>query len=250
MIKKLIFGIFIFLSFALLSFYFLNTSKKFQEKTLGTKQEIEFRKIVGFNDVYNFDYIIVDSNRVFLYPNENKLSGSEVEDKFGCSYLINGGFYDPYFKPIGLLISEGKEISPWQKNRLFNAVFSINRFDTARITREVPQDPLRVALQSGPLVFENGRKIAIKSSAVFERRVVVGVTGENKPVFLVFWSQDNFLKGPSLEEVPYLIEEINKGFDLNIADAVNLDGGTASFFYNYNLKLGEVKPVANFFCIR
>ncbi len=248
MFKKLILGTAVFLFFVFSSFYFLLREKP-EEKTLGIKQEIESKKVNGFGDVYNFDYIITDSERVFLYFNYEKLSGSAIKDKYGCNYLVSGGFYDSNFKPIGLLISQGKEISPWQENRLFNAVFSINLLDIARITQEVPKDPLRVALQSGPLIFENGGKIALRSSAVFERRVVLGITGENRPVFLVFWSQNNFLKGPMLEELPFLIEEINEIFGLNIADAMNLDGGTASFFYGDSLVLGEVSTVGSFFCI-
>lgn len=240
----------------LLGFVFLDFSSFFigkiksHNRTLGIKKEIEFKKVAGFENIYNFDYVIVNPSRVFLYLNDDKISGSKIKEEFDCIYLVNGGFYDSEFRPIGLFVSEGKEMSPWQKNRLFNAVFSINFFDTARITRDVPRDPLRVALQAGPLVFENGEKVVIKSSASFERRVIVGVTGDNQPVFLVFWSQDNFLRGPLLEELPYLIEEINKNFDLNIADAINLDGGSASAFYGDSLALGETSLLRSFFCLR
>ncbi len=249
MIKRLILAALFFLVFLFLISGFLIKNKP-EEKTLGIKQEFYNKQVRGFDNVYNFDYVIADSEKVFLYFNSERLPGNVIKDRFGCSYLISGGFYDPNFKPIGLLISEGREVSSWQKNQLFNGIFSINHFDTARITREVPQDSLRVALQAGPLVFENGKRVIYKSSVVFERRIVLGVTGENKPIFLAFWSQENFLKGPTLEEISYLIEKINREFGLNIADAMNLDGGTASFFFGNELVLGEVNLVASFFCVK
>lgn len=249
MIRKIVFLSILFLSIVCFSWYILDY-KDSVERTLGVKQEAGLKRVSGFENFYNFDYLIGSSDKVFLYTNLENLSGKELKDKYNCSYLVNGGFYDHDFKPIGFLLSEGEVLSPWQKNRLFNGVFSVNRIGTARITRVVPDDPLRLALQSGPVVFENGAKVYLKSSIAFERRVLVGVTGDNTPVFLVFWSEKNFFGGPALEELPYLIEKINKDFNLNIADALNLDGGTASVFYGDAINLSEASKINSFFCIR
>jgi len=153
------------------------------------------------------------------------------------------------FRPLGLLVIDHKQISLWRESDLFNGLFSVNDFDTPRITREVPADPLRIAIQSGPLLYENGAKVLIKSSRDFSRRVVVAVTGENKPVFFVFYDETNFLEGPTLEELPDLIDRINQNYSLGIADALNLDGGTASLFFSNRINLNEVAKVGSVFCI-
>lgn len=250
MIRKVTFLFVFFLLSIVLVFYFFKKEGNPTEKTLGIKQEIVFKKVRGFENIYNFDYLVVSPDRVFLYSNLDGLSGKELKSKYDCVYLVSGGFYNLDFKPIGLLLSENEELSSWQKNRLLNGIFSINKLGTPRITRFVPQDPLRLALQAGPLVFENGTRVSLKSSVAFERRVVVGVTGDNNPVFLVFWSENNSFGGPALEELPYLIEAANESFDLNIADALNLDGGTASIFYGESVNLTEANKVGSFFCVR
>jgi uncharacterized protein YigE (DUF2233 family) len=227
-----------------------NLIKTEETKTLGAREENKTSQLIEIQGTsYYFDYFEADPNKLFLFANFEK--GEKAEDskaRFNCRNLANGGFYDEKFRPIGLFISEYKEISSWQKNRLFNGVFSINMFGTSRITREPPRDPLRIAVQSGPLVFENGGKVTFRSSRDYSRRVVVAVTSENKPLFIVFYSPSNFLEGPKLDELPLLIEKINSSSYLSIADALNLDGGTASAFYSDNFGLGEVSKVGSFFC--
>jgi len=80
--------------------------------------------------------------------------------------------------------------------------------------------------------------------------VVVAVSGENKPFFFVFYDETNFLDGPTLEELPDLINKINQDYSLGIADALNLDGGTASLFFSGRINLNEAAKVGSVFCIR
>jgi uncharacterized protein YigE (DUF2233 family) len=255
--KLLLFLGFVFIFsfvFYLKGFYFIKNKNTLPvgEKTLGAKEEsVSFLTVKAPSGDYNFDYFEADSRRLFLFSNFDEGEKTDfIKEKFECKYLSSAGFYNEDFKPIGLFISEYQENSSWGKNNIFNAIFSINDFDTPRITRNLPSDRLRLALQSGPIVFENGSKVIFKSSASFERRVVLGVTGDNKPIFFVFWSFDNFFKGPSLEDLPHIIEYINNNFNLNIADAINLDGGTASSFYGPHVILKEVSKVGGFFCLK
>lgn len=223
-----------------------------ETKTLGVKEENGVLQLIEIPNVsYYFDYFEADPDKLFLFGNFEKGERTEnLKSEFNCRNLTNGGFYDDKFRPIGLFISEYEEVSPWQKNQLFNGVFSINTFGTPRITRERPRDSLRLALQSGPLVFENGSKVVFKSSLDHSRRVVVAVTGENKPLFLVFYSIKNFIEGPTLDELPVLIEKINADLKLGIADALNLDGGTASAFYSERISLTELVKIGSVLCVK
>lgn len=81
------------------------------------------------------------------------------------------------------------------------------------------------------------------------RRVVAGVTGENKLIFLVFYDNNQYYSGPYLNDLPDLVDKTGKSLDLNIADAINLDGGSASAFISDDIKLTELTPVGSFFCI-
>ncbi|BCX14940.1 MAG: hypothetical protein KatS3mg088_623 [Patescibacteria group bacterium] len=257
---KKVYFLFLLLLFAFTALYFGNKvffkspvvgNDDKEDKILGLKEESPALKVKIDSSEYFFDYFLADPEKLFLFPNfSSGDKGEYLKEKFSCKNVINGGFYDENFRPIGLFISEYGEISPWRKNQLFNGIFSVNIFDTPRITREKPRDSLRIAVQSGPLLFENGSVVNIRSNYNHERRVVVAVTGENKVVFLVFWGINNLLEGPTLEELPALIEKITNDFNLGIADAINLDGGTASLFYSDKTTLSEISKVGSIFCTR
>ena len=128
---------------------------------------------------------------------------------------------------------------------------SVNELGTPRITREVPEDPLVNAVQTGPVVFENGAvtKLSfVRDSA--SRRVIAAVSGENELIFMVFYTQDSAFSGPLLAELPEGVAKLNVEENLGIADAINLDGGSASAFAIPGFSLTEASPVGSFFCAR
>jgi len=189
---------------------------------------------------------------ITLIPNfAEKETARNIFEKGSCKALISGGFYTPEGSPTGLFISEGNQIKKYVSSSLTNTVYSINDFATPRITREVPRDHLRVGLQAGPLLIENS---FIQNLSLIRdeeaRRIVVGVTGENETVFLVFYNPESTFTGPTLDSLPDVLESFQEKSGVEIADAMNLDGGTASAFYSSEVRLPEASPVGSFFCIR
>lgn len=176
---------------------------------------------------------------------------SDLFRDFHCQFLVSGGFYTKDNQPIGLFLSERQTLSPFVPNSLFNAVFSVNLFDTPRITRTSPQDPLRLALQSGPLLIENASLLTF--SLVNDkpaRRIIVAVDGTNIVYFIVIYDPVAAFSGPRLASLPAVLETFQQQSGLLLADALNLDGGTACAFYSDSLKLSEASPVGSFFCLK
>lgn len=178
-----------------------------------------------------------------------KQSAVDVFEFEQCKVLTSAGFYTKDNKPVGLFISDGETIRKFSKNSLANGILSINYFGIPRITSSLPQDPLRIALQAGPVLVDNAevQKLTLSNDSE-DRRVIAGVTGENKLVFIAFYDPKSVYLGPKLVDMPQAISEFEKKTKIELADAINLDGGTASTFYTGDYKLSEVQNVGAFFC--
>lgn len=212
----------------------------------GIEIETGGRKFLAF-------YLSVpDASDITLIPNfDQAKTASDLFDSQKCGAVVSGGFYTPGGSPTGLFVSEGETLKKYTSSSLLNGLYSINDFETPRISKGVPRDHLRVALQAGPVLIENSFTQNLNLIRDEEaRRVVVGVTGENKTVFIVFYNPESAFMGPKLDDMPEALELFGEKTGIGLADAMNLDGGTASAFYTPEVKLPEVTPVGNFFCVK
>lgn len=194
---------------------------------------------------------ITNSEGITLFPNFNrKLTAEEAFNTNGCKSLVSGGFYTKEGKPVGLFVSNYNLLQKEKTSSLFNGVFSINDFNTPRISRKAPRDKLRLALQTGPLIVENSfqKSLSIKNDKP-ARRLVAAITGDNQVIFLIIYKADSVFSGPYLSELPDLTKLLEESLNFGIADAINLDGGTASAFYAEGLKIPELSPIGSYFCL-
>lgn len=116
---------------------------------------------------------------------------------------MNGGIYDKAYAPLGLYIEKGRQLTPLNRasgggnffirpGEVFylrgqNAgIVSINKF------RASPA--IRYAVQSGPMLIENGKiNWRLKPSASSRKlRNGVGITGDGKVVFMLSARETNF----------------------------------------------------------
>lgn len=203
-------------------------------------------------------YKISDPFNLNLISNlEAKKDASDYFDEKGCIFLSSGGFYTKDSSPTGLFVSDGVTARKYTPNSLLNGVVSVNYIGTPRITRQTPSDPLRIALQSGPLLKENAEFQTLKIKNDKEaRRVVAATTGYNELYFIVFYDKNSAYIGPYLADMPEVLKTFETESGIEFADALNLDGGSASAFYvkgeNENktdqFSLSEISPVGSFFC--
>ncbi|QQS38476.1 phosphodiester glycosidase family protein [Candidatus Woesebacteria bacterium] len=228
----------------------LSTSEVLGEPS--TRVSFEKHKISFNGESYEVALINgVNPDETGLFSNlEEPESAINIIEENNCSALVNAGFYTTNNQPIGQFVSNYKTIKNTTQSELFNGYFSINDFGTPRITQNVPSDNLRLSVQSGPLLIVNDefQKLSIRNDKN-ARRIVVAVTGENDIVFIAIYDAFSKLLGPKLADLPVVLTEIENTSLYDFADALNLDGGSASAFYIDNFKLPESSPIGSYFCI-
>ena len=118
--------------------------------------------------------------RVFDQPAEPRRTVAEVMQTEGAIAGVNGGYFDPEYGLVGLLVSRGKTIAPLRKARLLSGVMviSADRLQLLR-TGEVPAKRNWVeARQCGPFLVDRGRPVAGLNDTRKARRTFVAVDGK------------------------------------------------------------------------
>ena len=78
--------------------------------------------------------------------------------------------------------------------------------------------------------------------------MVVGITKKGETIFLVLYDPENTWSGPKLADTPGVLSGVIER--LQLTDALNLDGGSASAFIRGDLSLEELTSVGSFFCVK
>ncbi len=232
----------------------INKTLSAEQENIDVKLQNSEENIIKLSEEdFSYQYKIIDNtDKLILKSNlEDKLTSTEIYVKYNCSFLINGGFYSEDYKNLGLFTSDYKTLNKQVQSSLFNGFLTINDFETPRISSNLPKDQLRIALQTGPMIMENTYTFDIKTqNEKSSRRMIAAVNGDNKLIFLTVYKKDSVFIGPKLSDLDEAIVEINKVENLNIADSVNLDGGSASAFIDKDTNLREISTIGSFFCLQ
>jgi len=135
---------------------------------------------------------------------------------------INGGFFTPDNKPLGLLIIDGKQISNFSRSYLLTGLILINKAgDVAIIKRGTKYSAVNNVIQTGPfLIFNN--KLEVKKQGKVDRRTVLVLTDKND--LLVISSSET-----TLFDLATILMQHPEAFNSKkIKVAINLDGGTST----------------------
>lgn len=199
---------------------------------------------------YTYDLISLAGKRVALYPNhDTKLSSSELVAKYGCESATSGSFYGLDDRPIGLFISEGRQIQSESSSDLF--IGFLSSVDDQRIVIG-RRAPTRVAwaLQSGPIVWDGGpTSIRLKSDKT-ARRIVAAVDTSGRGYLMVLHTAQSIHDGPLLTELGQLVADIGDREKITFDTALNLDGGFHSFFIHADTRLHALATPGSVICVR
>ncbi len=156
---------------------------------------------------------------------------------------VNGGFFSPQFKPLGLRIKNGvminklKRTSWWgvfyiRKNRAY--ILSPRQF---RYNKQIT-----FAVQGGPRLLVNGRIPPLKGGVA--ERTALGITKKGKVVLLV--TENSPLTTTQLAKI--MRQSINAG-GFGCVNALNLDGGSSSQLYarigNFRVNVPNFKAITD-----
>jgi len=198
-----------------------------------------------------YAFVSVDPKNLTLIPNfDEKKTSSELMQEHSCVSGVNGGFYDANNRPLGLFMSDGVTLREKSENALINGFVGVTNQNMTFISNEIGPD-MRFIMQTGPFLLSNGlpHTLAIKNDE-HARRLIVAQSTDGDFIFIALYDPDNTFNGPLLGDLPLFISEINRIELLNITEAINLDGGSASAFYNGDTTLSELTSIGSFFCVQ
>jgi len=177
-----------------------------------------------------------DDNLAAIMRRENCLAG------------VNGGYFDPDDKPVGLLISDGNVIAPLRKARLLSGVMVVSngRIQLLRVAEYSSKRKATAALQCGPFLVDRGQPVPGLNDTRSARRTFIVTGGSDR-------SAVGFCSDVTLAELGKILATPGLAPELKVQRALNLDGGSSSAFWfggeRGPFSISEQKGVRNFVAV-
>jgi uncharacterized protein YigE (DUF2233 family) len=135
----------------------------------------------------------------------------------------NGGYFHKNFTPVGLAVSKGKIVHPFERARLLSGVLAVRRghIELVRAGRFKPGKDVEEALQGGPWLVEKGAPVPGLNDERLARRTIVTHDGRGH------WSLVAISPVTLAEAARILCVKGITG-SRTIANALNLDGGSST----------------------
>ena len=186
--------------------------------------------------------------RVIDQPSEPRVDLEEVVSRGNFLAVVNGGYFDPDYRPIGLLIVDGTMIAPLQKARLLSGVLSASakKVQISRVAEFSMAQKPDAAVECGPMIVDLGKSVRGLESTRAARRTFAAVGAGDKAAL-------GFCSDVTLADLSSILAAISIP-DFKIQRALNLDGGSSSAFWfkranGSAFSIAEQKPVRDFVAI-
>lgn len=167
------------------------------------------------------------------------LSAKEMVEHTGGLLAINASFFDSFYKPLGLVVQDGKLANPLRPVSWW-AVFAVDKNHLPRVVRSKDfqlSAEVELAVQVGPRLVEEGRPIVTKNNV--SKKSFVAVTYHHEVILGV--TEEGIIDSNDLSKI--LAEEIK------VRQALNLDGGGSTQLYarfnSYEKEVPGFTAVAN-----
>jgi exopolysaccharide biosynthesis protein len=182
--------------------------------------------------------------RVIDNPGGESLSAIMKREKCVCS--VNGGYFDPEFKPIGLRIGDGKTFSPLRRARMITGILmqSDRGIDVIRVGEFSHAKKITAAIQSGPFLVEASKHVRGLNDSQRARRTFAGIADSDRALL-------GICSDVSLAELANILATVPVVEKSKIRRAMNLDGGSSSAFWfarenGSAFSIAGQKPVRDF----
>ncbi len=138
----------------------------------------------------------------------------------GGVVAVNGGYFDPQLKPLGLLVSQGRELS--RLRRVDHGVFYLASGVPGLVHARDWHPPagLEFAVECGPRLVVDGKPLTFKPG--FARRVAIGHDAAGRVLLAVTEAE------LSLAEFAERLAQSESRGGPGIVSALNLDGGSST----------------------
>jgi uncharacterized protein YigE (DUF2233 family) len=170
---------------------------------------------------------------------QEKVTAKEIVSKTGGLVAVNAGFFDPVFKSMGLIVKDGNILNPVRPVSWWG-VFSFDKNAGANVTRaeEFQVKPsVEMAIQAGPRLLDDGKPLPLKKND--SQKTFLGITPEGE---IIVGTTD--LCAVDATDLANILQK-----ELQLKDALNLDGGSSTQLYakvgSYEKEIPGVTAVAN-----
>lgn len=186
--------------------------------------------------------------RIIDQPSEPRSALAQIMEQHSWLAGVNGGYFDPDYAPIGLLVSDGRVIAPLRKARLLSGILSVvnGRVRLQRVSEFSRKSKITAAVQCGPFLIDRSRAVTGLDDSRPARRTFVAI-GMTHQAALGYCSAVSLAQLGQILASPALVR------DLKIERALNLDGGSSSAFWFANegkpFSIPEQKTVRDFVAI-
>lgn len=182
--------------------------------------------------------------RIVDSPEPGLTSLASVLEKRHAVAGVNGGYFEPDFTPVGLVVAGGKTLRAFKQARLLAGIVAVSPNGTLSISRSARFDPkpgaYRDALQCGPMLVEHSAPVSGLNSVKIARRTAVA-TGPDRHAALIWISSTTLADAAAILTRPGVLGAWKP------ASALNLDGGSSSGLWaRGTVSLPEIKRVRNF----
>jgi uncharacterized protein YigE (DUF2233 family) len=185
--------------------------------------------------------------RMVDQPSEPRSDLEDVMARGNFLAAVNGGYFDPDYRPIGLLIVDGKMVAPLQRARLLSGVLSSTgkKVQISRVSEFSPNQKPDAAVECGPMIVDLGKAVRGLESTKSARRTFAAVGGDKAAL--------GFCSDVTLADLSNILAIVAIP-DFKIQRALNLDGGSSSAFWFKRtnggpFSIAELKPVRDFVAV-
>jgi len=160
---------------------------------------------------------------------------------------VNGGYFQPDFRPVGLAIADGKTLGRFKQAKLLSGIVGVTPKGAISIIRSpayASQKPaFTQALQCGPMLVQNGAPVPGLESTRLARRTAVA-TAPNHRRALIRLTSTTLADTAKILSLPGIFG------DWSPQTALNLDGGSSTGLWAAETaSLPEIKRVRNFLAV-
>jgi exopolysaccharide biosynthesis protein len=167
--------------------------------------------------------------------------------KRGALAAVNGGYFHPDRKPLGLVVRQGAQLHPLERSRLLSGLLVVRdgRIALQRVAEFKSSAAVREAMQAGPFLVDAGKPVTgLNNSRAAARTVVFSDTAGNFGLLVC-----RYATLAETAEILLTAGVLPRG---RIVRALNLDGGSSTGLWVQGeppLYLREGKDVRNYVAI-
>jgi uncharacterized protein YigE (DUF2233 family) len=224
------------------------------ERAAAAAAGVEHRRVVlaegETNDRATLDLALFSTKSATLRVIDNPTGDAlaTIMPREDCLAGVNGGYFDPENKPVGLVLSGGTLIAPLRKARLLSGVMIVSngQVQLLRTAEYSAKRKMTTALQCGPFLVDRAQPVPGLNDTRAARRSFIFVGGADHAAV-------GFCSGVTLAQLGKILATPGITPGLKVQRALNLDGGSSSGFWfageNGPFSISEQKTVRNFVAV-